>query len=265
MLIKNIKIILPILILILFIILCQKYFNTGNDKFTNLEKEINNNKITYLFWTGGYDSTFRLCQLVFDENKTVQPIYVSDIIDNKINKNTRRKSTKNEINTMNIILKKIKKKDENKYNNIKELIIIKKVNIDYDISEAINNLYKKGRMRRPVCQYGGLAQVTRDLNKNVEMSVEYAPISSMMFKNVFHTLEEKNNNYYIKDNLDIEDKDLYIFKKCSFPTIMYSKEDMLKIARNSNYDDILKITWSCWYPRNNKPCEKCIMCRERII
>ena len=73
------------MILILFIILCQKYFNTENDKFTNLEKEINNNKITYLFWTGGYDSTFRLCQLVFEENKTVQPIYVSDIIDKRIN------------------------------------------------------------------------------------------------------------------------------------------------------------------------------------
>ena len=28
----------------------------------------------YLFWTGGYDSTYRLCELLLIEKKKVQPI-----------------------------------------------------------------------------------------------------------------------------------------------------------------------------------------------
>ena len=33
----------------------------------------------------------------------------------------------------------------------------------------------------------------------------------------------------------------------------------------NNFDDILNKTWSCWYPRNNKPCGRCVMCRERFV
>jgi len=31
-----------------------------------------------LFWTGGWDSTFRLIQLVFVNKKTVHPYYIID-------------------------------------------------------------------------------------------------------------------------------------------------------------------------------------------
>ena len=55
----------------------------------------------YLFWTGGYDSTFRLCQLLIKYKKKVQPIYISDPnLDNYENKKTKRKNHKNEINAM---------------------------------------------------------------------------------------------------------------------------------------------------------------------
>ena len=45
-----------------------------------------------------------------------------------------------------------------------------------------------------------------------------------------------------------------------------NKKDMLKIAESGNYNDILKYSWSCWYPKQDgTPCGKCIMCRERIL
>ena len=38
---------------------------------------------TYLFFTGGYDSTYRLCELAIIKKRVVQPIYISDpFIDN---------------------------------------------------------------------------------------------------------------------------------------------------------------------------------------
>ena len=39
----------------------------------------------------------------------------------------------------------------------------------------------------------------------------------------------------------------------------------LSISEKGGYKHIMKMTWSCWYPKNNKPCGRCIMCRERII
>ena len=49
------------------------------------------------------------------------------------------------------------------------------------------------------------------------------------------------------------------------PVIGYTKKDMYTEAAEYKYEDILNLTWSCWYPRKGKPCGKCIMCRERYI
>ena len=35
-----------------------------------------NNQLVYIFWSGGFSSTFRLCQLLLIEEKSVQPIYI---------------------------------------------------------------------------------------------------------------------------------------------------------------------------------------------
>ena len=40
---------------------------------------------------------------------------------------------------------------------------------------------------------------------------------------------------------------------------------MLTHAKKHKYDSILYLSWSCWFPRNGKPCRKCAMCRFRVI
>ena len=248
-------IVITILIILLNIILI-----IDREEFSNYHIEP-----TYIFWTGGYDSTFRLCQLLIDEKKVVKPVYISDIIDNDKSKTTRRKSITQEFDSMEEITKKLKNKYPYIKKNMLPLININNVKIDKDIHKAMYNLYKKKRMRRPICQYSALAQVSRDLNKNVEMSVEYAPKDSMMYRNVHDSLDCTNKRCKIKDTLDKKNKDLHIFKNCTFPTIKLSKKNMLEIAKKNGYEDILKITWSCWYPINGNPCGRCVMCRERII
>ena len=51
--------------------------------------------IIHVFWTGGFDSTFRICQLLIDEKRKVQPIYVNVssidgffILGNKVKRDT---------------------------------------------------------------------------------------------------------------------------------------------------------------------------------
>lgn len=233
--------------------------------FTSRMEHFVSQEPIYIFWTGGYDSTFRLCQLLIDENKVVQPVYISDVIDNDKNKSTRRKNIKYELNSIKVITEKLNKKYPKTKTSLLPIIDIKKVTIDKDIQEAIRNLYKQKRMRRPVCQYGALAQVTRDLNQDIELSVEYAPKDSMMYRTVHDSLDCQDDLCHISHNLKEKDKPLKIFNRCIFSTIHVSKKDMLNIATKNGYQDILKLTWSCWYPVNGKPCGRCIMCHERVI
>jgi len=36
-------------------------------------------------------------------------------------------------------------------------------------------------------------------------------------------------------------------------------------AKKLGFDDLLYYTWTCWFPINGKPCNKCKPCKERII
>jgi hypothetical protein len=54
-----------------------------NNKNSNKTNEVEiKDKIFNLFWTGGYDSTYRLCEMLLIENKIVQPYYISFDLDN---------------------------------------------------------------------------------------------------------------------------------------------------------------------------------------
>ena len=46
----------------------------------------------------------------------------------------------------------------------------------------------------------------------------------------------------------------------------YSKDDFLSNAKEYGYEEFLYETWSCYHPQpDNTPCEKCGLCRKRII
>ena len=124
----------------------------------------------------------------------------------------------------------------------------------------MRNIWKRKLNYRPVSQCGGLAQVVRDVGKEVEISVENSPHSKMR-KMVIPFIGYTNNQYRIVKY----DPDINIFKNMIFPTIHLTKENMVKISKKKGFFDILNLTWSCWFPINNKPCNKCPMCFTRII
>ena len=230
-----------------------------NDYFSN-----KNNSKVYVFWTGGYDSTFRICQALLDEDKIVQQIYISDIIDNLPENSTRRKNRQFEYSAMSKIRDRLNNRFPKTKKSFLRLIDIKKINIDNDISHHMRVLKSQGRVRRAVCQYGAMSQVTKNMNKDIEICVENEP-GSMLNKTMKGKLVCNGNICYLKDNLRGNDNSINIFKRFVFPTIKYTKKDMLNVAKRGGYKDILGMTWSCWYPINGKPCGRCIMCHERII
>ena len=237
-------------------------------KLTSLFGSENDDNKIYVFWTGGYDSTFRICQAIIDEDKIVQPIYISDIIDNLPQNATRRKNRKFEYAAMNKIIKNLHKYFPKTKKKLLPLIDIKNITVDPEITHHMKILKSQKRVRRAVCQYGAMAQVTKNMNKNIEICVENEPgsmLNKTMNGKIFCPVSLDSNICYLKDNLKDSDLSLNIFKRFVFSTIKYTKKDMLNIARKNGYDNILKMTWSCWYPVNGQPCGRCIMCHERIV
>ncbi len=220
---------------------------------------------SYIFWTGGYDSTFRILQALLIDKIQVVPIYLSGIIDNDVSKSTRRKNHHQEIKAIQNITKIIHKTYPKQATNLKPLILIPEVKLSRHISENMKILHQRRMVRRPVCQYGALAQVCFDMNRHIELAVEREPQSSMMYSSIHDKVEGNRKNRRIKKSIIQQYPELEIYKFFIFSTLEYSKKDMLEISKRHGFRHILDMTWSCWYPHNGKPCGRCIMCRERLI
>ena len=129
--IKYLKLLLIIIALLLVVLPKRKVepFSSVHSKILNPNR-FKSKKIHYLYWTGGYDSTFRLCEMLVNEKKIVQPIYVALLLDNDCaseetcNKLWLRRNRKEEQEAMNKILIKIKEKFPNVRNNILPVLTV---------------------------------------------------------------------------------------------------------------------------------------------
>ena len=228
---------------------------------------VNNNEIYYLYWTGGYDSTFRLCEMLIDEGKRVQPYYVTLLLDNdcqteeSCNKLWLRRNRKEEKNAMYNIIKKIKEKFPKIADNLLPLINIENpINDDefnYEFESLFNNsnLWPKKRKKH---QYLFLSKFAYYHKRHIDIGVLGIHEKSKFAKFLKKNLVKTKNNYEIKNKK-------HPLGYLRFPLYGRTKEDLLYKSQINNYDDILKMTWSCWFPENGKPCQKCPMCKERIV
>lgn len=285
--IKHIKLVLIIIILIAVVCILVKdkrkenYLNYNIENFSNQ----NNNKkedfeanydhqvfesdknVNYLYWTGGFDSTFRLCELLINENKVVQPIYVALVLDNDCiseetcNKLWLRRNRKEEQTAMENVVKKIKKKFPQVKDKLKDLIVIDnhikddEFNLGFEKLFYSNNLWPK---KRKIHQYLFLSKYAFYHKINIDLGVLGIHEKSKLAKFLKKNLVKKNNNYVI------ENKN-HPMAYLNFPLFGRTKEDLLDKSKIYNYDDILKLTWSCWFPIEGNPCKKCPMCKERIV
>ena len=250
--------------------------------FHILSPKNENSKPVPLFWTGGYDSTYRLCELLFIEKRIVQPVYISANIDNEPGESTRRHNHRQEIAAMDKIRKEIVMHNEsNLEGRFLPTIIIPEVILPDSYKAAMLDLYNQNLVRRPTCQYGALAYIADRFDRMgkyapAEICVENEP-SSKLHRAIYPLVLKNPMGNLLGMAKDIAEstlnfiggyeaqKGMHIFKRINFSTIHKSKQTMLNIAKKYNFQHILNLTWSCWYPINNKPCNKCIMCRERII
>ena len=224
-------------------------------------------KIHYLYWTGGFDSTYRLCEMLIIEKKKVQPIYVTLPLDNdckseeSCNKLWVRRNRNEENKALNKIRAELHKHFPYTKRTLLPLIKINKeieddqFNIDYDKKFMALSIWPKKRKKH---QYLFLSKFAYYHKKYIDVGV-----LGIHHKSGFGIFL-KENLVRQQDNFRVNDIN-HPLGYLQFPLYGKTKLDLLETAIDHKFENILVHSWSCWFPKKGKPCGKCPMCKERII
>lgn len=209
-------------------------------------------KAVPLFWTGGWDSTFRLCDLVLVEKRAVKPIYVLD---------PGRKSYKEEIDAIVAIRAMIRERIKERADLLQPVDMVLKEDIppNQEITDCYKVLLKK--YKKLGVQYEWLARYLswKEL-KGVELSIEAnlcSPLSPI-FSAIMEKLEGKEGCMELPD--DLNEPLTTVFGFYRFALLRTTKHDMVRHALRNSFYDIMIRTWFCHKPRNGKPCGTCNPC-----
>ena len=217
-------------------------------------------KVHYVYWTGGYDSTYRICDLLINKKVTVQPVYLLYNLDNDSeDKYWVRKNRSHEVSAMYKIRQKIYELFPYTKNLFLTTWIIDKEVVDSDYTKKFDKVNSElfPRKRR-VHQYEHLGRYAYQLKEKIDLGFVGIHDKSKIVQFLNANLKKKNDNYELPTSHPLG----YV----NFPLFGITKENMLENAKKHNFDVILKMTWSCWFPKvDGTPCGKCPMCRERVI
>jgi len=182
---------------------------------------------THLFWTGGWDSTFRLLQLLFEEGRKVQPHYI--IRDEQC--------TGTEIDTMAKIRRYISR-NHPEFRTELEPILFQDV-FGIKSNKEITGLHKT------LCK-------EKKVNNQYEILARYCSQKGISEVDLSIIAIEK----------EIIDSDL--FKPFSFPLLRMTKKEMLLKAKENGWMEMMEMTSFCRRPKNGRPCGLCGPCTDAI-
>ena len=252
---------------------CNSFENqilTDDDEtIPNMNYNVHNEKdVHYLFWTGGYDSTFRLCQLLLVEDKPVRPIYLMcgnvDDSDDWLTM-VSRKNVSTEITTMKDIRTELLQNNTHLANKLLPTFYVVSIKKNLETTAKFKRLHKYLKyFSRDINQYERMARFSKEFKFPIEVGLE----------NCGTGLDEatkgkrvgQGSSCQLMNNLPLKYQDLEIFRDFRFPICHLTKEEMKTISLNNNFYYLLVMTFSCWYPdKDGNACGKCQMCKKRII
>lgn len=220
--------------------------------------------IVNLLWTGGLDSTFRLCQLSH-YGVTVQPYYIQE----------KRKSMKNEIRAMDKIRSLLAQNIHKDFSILPTKYIIRDQIAAYpDITASWNALHERYMIGS---QYEYIARFAREQHIILEVGLEASPRSKastalksegdLVRGNHFECDNSQNGGGYLYLNPSDTSIDmLNIFGNLLFPEVLFSTEktEEIRLMREWGLDDVVMATWFCHNPVLGLPCGHCNPCRDAL-
>ncbi|MFD1363675.1 7-cyano-7-deazaguanine synthase [Lentibacillus salinarum] len=205
-----------------------------------------------ILWTGGWDSTFRVLDVVLNKQETVQPFYVLD---------RRRKSTAMELKTMEQIKAMMQQSDPEAGKHIRETITIERTGIP--VHDEITRQYHELASRAHLGdQHDWLARYTEFLKlDDLELSI-HEDDNVMNFIKHDVVLKERDNDSYYQMTDSLSDTALKLFSRYRFPLLHMTKLDMGAAAEKSGFRHMMEQTWFCHNPtKGGRACGLCNPCQ----
>lgn len=223
--------------------------------------EITDAKALPVFWTGGWDSTFRVFDLVVHYGIPVQPIYVVD---------KSRRSWKIELQ----VLERIRTQFEADFPDRTDLLL---PTIQLDAAE-LGDPVNKYRSYLDLAdriggskQYAYLAYVSENTGfPKIEISIQGGD-ESVTFQFLRERVKEVQlehgaNTYELNpwEPTSEFERSMLVFATFRFPLLFTHPKELEKVAEAHGIASLLDSTWTCHRPILGAPCGVCGVCRIAI-
>jgi hypothetical protein len=207
-------------------------------------------EVSNLLWTGGWDSTFRLLELLLVYRQPVQPYYLID---------PYRASTLHEIRAMARIRQALRRYSPERAATLLPTRMHSTEDLGRD--DATREHYESLKRRRNLgAQYEWLALfVARHDVPDLELSV-HSDDKFAFIREVAEKRYTPRTGEYWKVRAQDVPPEVALFRPFAFPMLGCSKVRMREIAHAHGFDDLLDQTWFCHRPIRGRPCGLCAPC-----
>ena len=208
-----------------------------------------------LLWTAGWDSTYRLLDLVVRQQRPVQPHYLVD---------PERAGALSELRAMRLIRRQVAED----YPGSNELILPTRLTLldalapDRYVTDSLARLRIRGHLG---LQYDGLARYRRQFAvRGLELCIHADDRAEAFVRSEIEQVFTPDGSGYWRVPADASDTDLGLFAGFRFPLLDLTKTEMRRRARAAGFERIMNLTWFCHTPRRGQPCGTCNPCRYAI-
>jgi hypothetical protein len=201
-----------------------------------------------VLWTAGWDSTFRVADLLLRHRCTVQPWYVLD---------SWRRSTPVEIRTQAAIRAALSDMDAAMADQLlpTRFVRIEDIPADAVIAAQFQSLLGKSFLGS---QYNWLARLAKSEEVMLELSIHRDDRAHGFLCDDVELTED--GVYRLVDTPS--DPALEVFRRFRFPLFDSTKLEMERAAKASGFSAIMEMTWFCFNPLpGGKPCGHCNPCK----
>lgn len=205
-----------------------------------------------LLWTGGWDSTFRLLQLLLRHRVPVTPYYLED---------PTRPSTATEIATMARIAERLYER----FPHTRELLhplrraAVADIEVDEDIASALREI--RGRIFIG-SQYAWLpAFCRREALDGMELGVHVDDKVQAVLRDCTMEFDHPAGFRSVRvDPARAGAAERLLFGRFTFPLFQVDKRDIERDALAAGWGELMEMTWFCHKPVHGKPCGFCPPC-----
>lgn len=201
-----------------------------------------------MLWTGGWDSTYRVLDVVLRHGHPIQPWYVLD---------EERASTSREVETMDRIRSVLAQRAPEVSGLLRETRYVR--------MEEIHPVAELSRMHRALAigsQYDWLARMAEQRNlTRLELGAiggDAGRLRRLLGEDVEQVEGIIGSTYQVVDHP--QNPSLELFRRFQFPILDLTKHDIRREATRHGMLDLMEMTWFCHTPKDGEPCGMCTPC-----